>query len=122
MSTRDRDDEEGDLFKMDALTSEADMVLMSSPSKKSDEFVMLSEEEDLEDIEETPVTRRVVAKLNKLVVKGKGKQVAKVMKEGKAVTVKLEPTDKTSVPGKDKNKKTKGVLLREQITSAQDGN
>ena len=44
-------------------------------------------------------------------VKGKGKQVAKVMKEGKAVRVKLEPTDKTSVPGKDKNKKTKGVLL-----------
>ena len=54
--------------------------------------------------------------------KGKGKQVAKVMKEGKAVAVKLEPTDKTSVPGKDKNKKTKGVLLQEQITSAWDGN
>ena len=73
---------------MDALTSEADAILMSSPSKKSDEFVMLSEEKDLEDIEETPVARRVVAKLNKLVVKGKGKQVAKVMKEGKAVAVK----------------------------------
>ena len=40
---------------MDALTSEADAILMSSPSKKSDEFVMLSEEKDLEDIEETPV-------------------------------------------------------------------
>ena len=36
-------------------------------------------------------------KLNKLVVKGKGKQVAKVMKEGKVAAVKLEPTDKTSV-------------------------
>ena len=55
MSTRDHDDEEGDLFKMDALTSEADTILMSSPSKKSDEFIMPSEEEDLEDIEETPV-------------------------------------------------------------------
>ena len=98
------------------------VILMSSPSKKSDEFVTLSEEEDLEDIEETPVAQRVVAKLNKLVAKGKGKQVAKVMKEGKAVMVKLEPTDKTSVPGKDKNKKTKGVLLQEQITSAWDGN
>ena len=51
---QDCDDEEGDLFKMDALTSEADAILMSFPSKKSDEFVMLSEE-DLEDIEETPV-------------------------------------------------------------------
>ena len=49
--------------------------------------------------------------MNKLVAKGKGKQVAKVMKEGKTVTVKLEPNDKTSVPGKDKNKQTKGVLL-----------
>ena len=121
MSMQDCDDEEGDLFKMDALTSEADAILMSFPSKKSDEFVMLSEE-DLEDIEETPVAWRVVAKLNKLVAKGKGKQVAKVMKEGKAVAVKLEPTDKMSVPGKDKNKKTKGVLLQEQITSAWDGN
>ena len=54
-------------------------------------------------------------------VEGKGKQVAKVMKEGKAVMVKSEPTDKMSVPGKDKNKKTKGVLLQEQITSAWDG-
>ena len=54
MSTRDRDDEEGDLFKMDTLTSEADAILMS-PSKKSDEFIMPSEEES-EDIEETPVT------------------------------------------------------------------
>ena len=54
MSTRDRDDEEGDLFKMDALTSEADTILMS-PSKKSDEFIMPSEEEESEDIEETPV-------------------------------------------------------------------
>ena len=54
MSMQDCDDEEGDLFKMDALTSEADVILMSFPSKKSDEFVMLSEE-DLEDIEETPV-------------------------------------------------------------------
>ena len=43
--------------------------------------------------------------------KGKEKEVAKVMKEGKAVAMKSEPTDKTSVPGKDKNKKTKGVLL-----------
>ena len=122
MSMWDRDDEEGDLFKMDALTSEADVILMSTPSKKSDEFVLPSEEEDSEDIEETPVTWRVVAKLNMLVAKGKGKQVAKVMKEGKAVAVKLEPTDKMSVPGKDKNKKTKGVLLWEQITSAWDGN
>ena len=40
---------------MDALTSEADVILISSPSKKSDEFVVPSEEEDLEDIEETPV-------------------------------------------------------------------
>ena len=45
-----------------------------------------------------------------------------MMKEGKAVAMKSEPTDKTSVPGEDKNKKTKGVLLREQITSARDGN
>lgn len=59
-------------------------------------------------------------KLNKLVVKEKGKQVAKVMKEGKVAAVKLEPTDKTSVPGKGKNKKTKGILLQEQITSARD--
>ena len=81
---------------------------------------MPSKEENLEDVEETPVAWKVVVKLNKLVVKGKGKQVAKVTKEGKVAAVKLEPTDKTSVPGKGKNKKTKGILLQEQITSARD--
>ena len=52
---QDCDDEKGDLFKMDTLTSEADVILMSSPSKKSDKFIMPSKEENLEDIEETPV-------------------------------------------------------------------
>ena len=55
LSMEDCDDEKGDLFKMDALTSEADVILMSSPSKNSDKFIMPSKEEDLKDIEETPV-------------------------------------------------------------------
>ena len=55
LSMEDCDDEKGDLFKMDALTSEADVILMSSPSKNSDKFILPSKEEDLKDIEETPV-------------------------------------------------------------------
>ena len=55
LSMKDCDDEKGDLFKMDALTSEADVILMSSPSKNSDKFILPSKEEDLKDIEETPV-------------------------------------------------------------------
>ena len=55
LSMQDCDDEKGDLFKMDALTSEADVILMSLPSKKSDKFIIPSKEENLEDIEETSV-------------------------------------------------------------------
>ena len=83
------EEEEGPLYRMDALTSEVD-ALMSSSSKALDNF--LPSEDDHED---TPIARKVT-------VKGKGKVVEKG-RQGRQV--------------KDL-RKTKGALLQEMITTA----
>ena len=93
-------EENGSLYRMEALTSEAD-TLMSSPSKVADNFVPSEGEDDHEDNhKDTPIARTVM-------VKGKGK----VMGEGRQVT-------------RGKNliveRKTKGVLLWEMIVTACD--
>ena len=85
------EEEDGPLYRMDVLTSEVD-TLMSSPSKALD-YILPSED----DHEDTPITRKVA-------VKGKGKVVEKG-RQGRQ--------------GKDL-RKTKGVLLREMITTAHD--
>lgn len=123
---KEEDEEEGDgeekgpLHTMEGLTSEADVFEPSSPSKRSDDFVMSSGEEEMsesddEDVEETPVARKVVT------MKGKGKA-----KE----VVKPKPVAKTNAKSKAKAnivksepilpKKTKGTGLREQILTARD--
>ena len=97
---------------MNALTSEADIfIFISSPSGKSDHYIMQSEEEEepmSDDAEETPIVRTII------VMKGKGKEVKTAMK-GRAKAT-LEPHDQTAV----KWKQTKGFLLHEQITTTWD--
>ena len=98
---KESEEEDGPLYRMEALTSEAD-ALMTFPSKSLDAF-LLSEEpsEDLDnpedDHKDTPITRKVA-------VKGKGK----VVEKGRQVKT-----------GKDL-RKTKGALLWEMITTACD--
>ena len=98
------------LYRMDTLTSEAD-IFISSPSGKSDHYIMQSEEEEeptSDDAEETLIMRKIIA------MKGKGKEVKTAMK-GRAKAT-LEPHDQTAV----KWKQTKGFLLHEQITTTWD--
>ena len=95
------EDEDGPLYNMDALTSEAD-DLMSSVFKPY-HYPKQSEEDVEEDIEETPITRKI-SKGKTVGGKGKGK-----MREVKGET--------REVKG-DKKRKTKGLLLREMITRA----
>ena len=87
-------EEDGPLYRMEVLTSEAD-VLMSSPSKAMDNF--LPSEEDHED---NLIARKVAVK-GKGEVMGKGRQV----KRGKDLIM---------------ERKTKGALLWEMITTACD--
>ena len=91
---KDDEDEDGPLYNMDVLTSEAD-DLMSSAFKPY-HYPEQSEEDIEEDIEETPITRKIQ---KRKIVGGKGK--------GKMREVKG-----------DKKRKTKGILLREMITRA----
>ena len=105
MEPEQDDEENGPLYNMDVLTSEPD-IFMSSPSGKSDDFVLPSEEEersvsDSEDVEETPVVRK------REVMKGKGK---------------VKPADARIILGKapKPQKQTKGMLLRGQIATAWD--
>ena len=108
MSGEERSDEEsGPLYKMDALTSEAD-ALMSSPFKPSGNSA-LSEE----DVDETSITRKIAER------KEKAKEVARVVGKGKQV-VRGKIADQ-----KDENvkqsKKTRGILLQEMIMRASCG-
>ena len=100
------------LYRMD-LTSEAD-IFIRSPSRKSNNFVLRSEEEEgsmssEEDTEETPVMKRIV------VMKVKGEKVRPAVKDVKGNEGKIpsEPCDL-------KRNQTKGMLLREQITTTRD--
>ena len=89
--SKEGEEEDGPLYRMDALTSEVD-ALMSSPSKALD-YILPSED----DHEDTPIARKVA-------VKGKGK----VMEKGSQGS-----------QGKDL-RKTKGALLQEMITTTRD--
>ena len=104
------EEESGPLYRMDALTSEAN-IFISSPSGKSDHYIMQSEEEEeptSDDAEETPIVRKNVA------MKEKGKEVKTAAKGRAKVT--LEPHDQTAV----KWKQTKEFLFCKQITAARD--
>ena len=73
------DEESGPLYNMDILTSEAN-IFMSSPSGKSDNFVLPSEEERLStsddgDVEETQVVRKREAAKGKWKVKPADAQI-----------------------------------------------
>ena len=72
------EDDSGPLYRMEGLTSEAD-TLMNSPSKASDNFLLSAskgDEDDLEDLEETPIARKITAK-------GKAKEVVRVVGKGR---------------------------------------
>ena len=87
-------EESGPLYRMDTLTSEADIFILS-PSGKSDHYITQSEEEGepmSDDTEETPIVRKVIA------MKGKGKEV-KMAAKGRAKAT-LEPHDRTVVKSK----------------------
>ena len=104
------EEESGPLYRMDTLTSEANMFI-SSPSGKWDDYLMHSEKEEestSDDAEETPIVRKIV------VMKGKEGKVKTAGKGKSKVT--LESHDQTAV----KRKQTKGMLLREQITTIRD--
>ena len=93
------EDDSGPLYRMEALTLAAD-TLMSSPSKASDNFlpsVSEGNKDNLDDLEETPISRKIIlkAKVKEVVwVVGKGRWG--VTKGAKEMTV---------------DKKTKGALL-----------
>ena len=102
------EDDSGPLYRMDALTLEAD-TLMSSPSKAADNFLLSVSEGDKDDLEETPIARKITVK-----GKVKEKKVVWVVRKGRY--------------GKTKNakemtmeKKTKGALLQEMITAHNGG-
>ena len=107
-TTRSEEEEEDDscpLYRMEALTSEAD-ALMNSPSKASDNFLPSTskgDEDDLEDLEETQIARKITAK-----GKAKAKEVVQVV--GKGRYGKTKDAKETTV-----EKKTKGALLPEMI-------
>ena len=100
------------LYRMD-LTSEAD-IFVPSPSRKSDNFVLRSEEEEgsmssEEVTKETPVMKRII------VMKVKGEKVRLAVKDAKGNEGKIP-----SEPHDLKWNQTKGMLLRKQITTARD--
>ena len=102
MSGEERSDEEdGPLYKMDALTSEAD-ALTSSPFKPSGNST--SSEED---INETLIARKIAER------KGKVKEVVRVVGKGKQGA-----RGKIADQKVKQSKKTKGILLQEMITRA----
>ena len=108
----EEEDDSGSLYRMEALTSEVD-TLMSSPSKASDNFLLCmseGDEDDLEDLEETPIARKIT-------VKGKVKVKEVVQVVGKGRYRKTKDANKTTV-----EKKTKGTLLQEMITAHNGGN
>ena len=98
MSSEERSDEENrPLYKMDALTSEAD-ALMSSPFKLSGNSI--SSEED---INETPIVRKMAER------KGKAKEVVRVVGKGKqGARGKIADQKDENVK---QSKKTRGILL-----------
>ena len=74
------EDDSGPLYRMEALTSEAD-ALMSSPSKALNNFLLSTSEggeDDLEDLEETPIARKITVK-----GKAKAKEVVQVVGKGR---------------------------------------
>ena len=102
MSGEERGDEEdGPLYKMDALTSEAD-ALTSSPFKLSGNST--SSEED---VNETPIARKIAER------KGKAKEVARVVGKGKQGV-----RGKIADQKVKQSKKTREILLQETITRA----
>ena len=98
------DDDSGPLYRMEALTSEVD-TLMNSPAALDNFLLSASkgDEDDLEDLEETPIARKITAK-----GKAKAKEVVWVV--GKGRYGKTKDTKEMTV-----EKKTKGALLQEMI-------
>ena len=95
MSSEERSDEEdGPLYKMDALTSEANS-LTSSPFKLSGNSA-LSEE----DVNKTLIARKIAER------KGKAKEVARVVGKGKQGVRRKIADQKVK-----QSKKTRGILL-----------
>ena len=95
----EEEDDSGPLYRMEALTSEAD-ALMNSPSKALDNFLPSTSkgnEDDLENLEETPIARKITAK-----GKAKAKEVVQVVGKGRYRKDAKEMT---------MEKKTKGALL-----------
>ena len=108
----EEDDDSGPLYRMEALTSEVD-TLMSSPSKALDNFLpsmRKGDEDDLEDLEETPIARKIT-------VKGKVKVKEVVQVVGKGRYGKTKDAKEMTM-----EKKTKGALLQEMITAHNSGN
>lgn len=81
---KEEDNNEGPLYRMDGLTSEADMILTSS-SKAFNNFVLPSDKEDGSfssdkdafEVKETLVARQVIRKVAAVVKKGKKAQTVK---------------------------------------------
>ena len=106
------EDDSGPLYRMEALTLEAD-ALMSSPSKASDNFLPSTskgDEDGLEDLEKTPIARKITVK-----GKVKAKEVMQVV--GKGRYGKTKDAKEMTV-----EKKTKKALLQEMITAHNGGN
>ena len=101
MGEEEEEENSGPLYRMEALTLEAD-ALMSSPSKASDNFLPSTSkgnEDDLEDLEETPIARKIT-------VKGKVKVKEVVQVVGKGRYGKTKDAKEMTM-----EKKTKGALL-----------
>ena len=101
MGEEGKEDDSGPLYRMEALTSEVD-ALMSSPSKASDNFLPSTskgDEDNLEDLEETPIARKIT-------VKGKAKMKEVVWVVGKGRYGKTKDAKEMTM-----EKKTKGALL-----------
>ena len=96
-------EEDGPLYKMDALTSEAD-ALTSSPFKPSGNSA--SSEED---VNETPIARKIAER------KGKAKEVVRVVGKGEQGARGKIANQKVK-----QSKKTRGILLPETITASRD--
>ena len=101
MGEEGKEDDSGPWYRMGALTSEVD-ALMSSPSKALDNFLLSTsecDEDDLEDLEETPIARQIT-------VKGKAKAKEVVQVVGKGRYGKTKDVKETTM-----DKKAKGALL-----------
>ena len=104
MSGEERSGEEdGPLYKMDALTSEAN-ALTSSPFRPSGNSA--SSEED---VNETLIVRKIAER------KGKAKEVARVVGKGEQGA-----RGKIADQKVKQSKKTRGILLREMIKASCD--